>query len=152
MLKYNDLLGKSFELGVQDCFQLCRDFYLNNFGIEIPNISRPQDWEADTYDLIGNHYQLSGFEKIDSEEPRWPPRTGDVLVTTIGGSIPNHLVIYVGDNKIIHHRRFGLSSEEPLKPIWRRVTSYILRHPSVPVDLDTKPKIHLKDILDAKFI
>ena len=151
MLKYNHLLGKQFDLGVQDCFQMCRDFFKDNFDIDIPDISRPHDWKADDLDLIGDFYHLTGFEKIDSEE-EWPPHPADVLVVTLGGSTPNHLAIYVDNNEIIDHRTNRLSTKETLRPVWRRYTSYILRHPNVPDMRVEKPLVNLEDILRDRFI
>ena len=142
--------GKSFNLGVQDCFSLSIDFFKENFNIVIPNISRPHDWDADKLDLINDFYHLSGFKKIDAEA-EWPPRPADVLVTTISGSNPNHLVIYLGSNEILHHPNNQLSKKEMMRPVWKRFTSYILRHPDVPDLSVTKPLIKLEDILDERF-
>lgn len=150
-MKYKHLLGKEFDLGTQDCFRMCGDFFYDNFGIQIPNIARPHDWEADGLDLINEFYHLSGFKKIDAEE-NWPPRPADVLVTTVGGRTPNHLVIYLGGNKMIHHQRNRLSNEETMRPVWRRFTSFILRHPDVPDMTVKKPIMNLEDILSEKFI
>lgn len=150
-LVYENLVGKSFSLGKQDCFSLTIDFFKQNFDIEIPNIARPADWKPDEVDLISQFYHLSGFEKLDVEET-WPPRPADVLVTTIGGSNPNHLVIYLGGNQIIHHKQYSISSVETMRPIWKRVTSYILRHPDVPDLTPVKPTMKLEDILNEKFI
>lgn len=150
-MKYKHLIGKQFDLGTQDCFNLTMDFFLDNFDIKIPNIARPHDWEADGLDLINSFYHLSGFKKFDAED-NWPPRPADVLVTTVGGRTPNHLVIYLGGNKIIHHQRGRLSNEETMRPVWRRFTSFILRHPDVPHIGNERPILQLEDILNDRFI
>lgn len=150
-LKYDNLLLKPFQLGSQDCFKLTIDFFKQNFDIDIPSIARPADWNPDKLDLISQFYPLSGFKKLDVEE-NWPPRPADVLVTTIGGRNPSHLVIYVGENKIVHHKQHQFSSEEIMRPIWKKVTSYILRHPDVPDLTPQKPTIHLQDLLNDRFI
>jgi cell wall-associated NlpC family hydrolase len=33
---------------VRDCYELGRDFFRDNFGIELTNYARPHDWSADT--------------------------------------------------------------------------------------------------------
>lgn len=151
MLIHEGLLGKPFNLGVQDCFKMCVDFFKMNFGIEIPEISRPHDWEADKLDLINQFYHLTGFVKLDAEE-HWPPLPGDVLVTTVGGSTPNHLVIYLGSNEIIHHMHGTMSKKETLRPVWKRFTSYILRHPDVPDLRVTPPTITIEELVRDRFI
>ena len=150
-LIYENLVGKHFELGVQDCFRLVIDFFEQNFGISIPNIARPSDWKADELDLINQFYHLSGFKKLDVEE-NWPPRPADVLVTIVGGSAPNHLVVCLDANQILHHKQYSISSAETMRPIWKKATSYILRHPDVPDLRPVKPTLHLKDILNERFV
>lgn len=148
---YEPFIGKKFELGRQDCFTLCSDFYRENFGISFPNIARPHDWSADKLDLISDFHKLCGFDKLDNEE-HWPPRPADILATVTGSSNPNHLVIYLGGNEILHHKYMGISSKEPMRPVWKRFTSYILRHPDVPNMIPQKPLIKLEDILNERFI
>lgn len=139
--------GKPFHLGVQDCFTLVRDFYLFNFGIEMPDISRPNDWDASKDDIIGKSYEACGFEKLDVDET-WPPLPADILACVVGGSTPNHLVVYMGHNEILHHKYGVMSSRETMRPAWKRYTSYILRHPLVPNLSPVKPTMTLKEAYD----
>lgn len=150
-LEYEHLLHKKFQLGVQDCFTMCRNFYKDNFSIDMPDIARPNNWEADNLDLINKFYHLTGFKKLDLEE-NWPPRPGDVLVTTIGGSTPNHLVICLDSNLIMHHQYMTMSRKELMRPVWKRFTSFILRHPDVPDLRPEKPKVVLEEMLLEKYI
>jgi len=143
--KTNNLENKPFHLGKQDCFTLVQDFFKTNFGIEMPDIARPNDWVADKDNLIDKWYHLTGFEKLDVDE-EWPPRPADVLVCTVGGSVPNHLVVFLGGNEIIHHKDGMLSAKETMRPAWKRYTSYILRHPEVPDLREKKPTL---DLLEA---
>ncbi len=149
--KTDHLEGKPFILGSQDCFELARGFFLTNFGIDMPNISRPNDWQADKDNLIDKWFHLTGFEKLDVDE-EWPPRPGDVLVCTVGGSVPNHLVIYLGSNEIIHHKANMLSGKELMRPAWKRYTSYILRHPEVPDLTEKKPTMDLLEAYREKLV
>src|ERR1041384_3394397 len=127
-IEYENLIGIPFEINVEDCFTTMSDFYKLNFDIDIPNFARPKNWDADELDLIGMLYKKAGFEKVDT----WELRPGDLLATAIGSSNPNHLVIYVGDNLILHHRLNALSDVEVFRPFWKMVTCYVLRHPQVP--------------------
>jgi cell wall-associated NlpC family hydrolase len=147
-LKYENLLGKPWKINEVDCFSMVRDFFKQNFDIDIENIARPNNWDADVLDLITLSYPRSGFEIMHNWDDLRP---ADVLCTAFNSSNPNHFVIYVGDNKIIHHR-FGMNStEETYRPAWRAVTGYVLRHPDVP---DLRPKLpdgNLEDLIRARF-
>ncbi|MAD95709.1 MAG: hypothetical protein CMB99_00030 [Flavobacteriaceae bacterium] len=143
--------GKFFNLGKQDCFSVVEGFYLENFGIEIPPFSRPSDWDPETDNLIEKYWPLSGFEMLDVDE-HWPPRPADIMVCTVGGSVPNHLVIFLGGNEILHHKVNMMSSRETMRPAWRRYTSYLLRHPDVPDLREKKPTLELKEVYDEGLV
>jgi cell wall-associated NlpC family hydrolase len=147
----NGLEGRAFHLGVTDCFTLVRDFYKKNFDIDMPDFSRPNDWKPEEDNMIDNLYEVAGFEKLDVDL-NWPPRPADLLVCTVGGAVPNHLVVVLGGNEIIHHKVGMFSAKETMRPAWRRYTSYILRHPQVPDLTEKKPSMTLKEVYDAKLV
>lgn len=146
-IEYESLVGLPFVAGKQDCFTLTRDFFRINFGIDIPNFSRPTDWDADRLNLIPKLYPLAGFEKVDT----WDLRPGDVLATAIGSSNPNHFVVYVGDNLLLQHKYMQLSSTETFRPAWKMVTCFVLRHPDVPDLTPVYPDISLEDLLRKRY-
>lgn len=149
-LEYENLLGKPWIINEQDCFTLGRDFYKQNFGIDIPDFSRPNDWDADELDLIRINSLKSGFKIITDED--WNDlRPGDILAVAINSSNANHLVVYVGNNEIIHHLFFKTSCKEILRPIWRMSTMYILRHPDVPDLRPEVPSTTFEEVLRARF-
>jgi cell wall-associated NlpC family hydrolase len=148
-LKYENLLGKEWEINKQDCFTLARDFYIQNFDIEVPDFARPLHWNADRYDLIRKGFPKCGF-KVTHED--WDDlRPGDVLAMGIITSNADHLAVYVGESEVIHHRFGRTSCKELLRPFWRMATLYVLRHPDVP-DLRPKlPDITIEEVLRARF-
>ena len=143
--------GKLFNLGKQDCFTAVKDFYSVNFGIEMPDFARPNDWIADEDDLIAQYWPIAGFKKLDVDE-NWPPRPADLLVCTVGGSTPNHLIIYLGGNEILHHKANVISSKEMMRPAWRRYAAYMLRHPDVPDMTEKKQTRTLMEVYDAGLV
>lgn len=145
------LVNKFFDLGRQDCFTLVMDFFRTNFGIIIPDVARPNDWDPETDNLIDKHWIESGFQKLDVDE-NWPPRPADVLVCTVGGSVPNHLVVYLGGNRIIHHKVGMMSGEEVMRPAWKRYTSFILRHPDVKVPVNNQKSLTLREVYDEGLV
>jgi len=148
-LKYDNLLGFPWEMNERDCFTLVREFYEQNFGIQIQNIARPNDWNSDTLDLIGRLYATNGFFKVTD---MWDDlRPADILACSVQSGNPNHLAIYIGNNELLHHRLGVNSSVETLRPFWRMTTGYILRHPDVPDLRPVLPDVNLEDLLRARF-
>lgn len=141
-MKWDNLLGLPFEMGVRDCFALSRDFFQQNFGFEFEDYARPNNWDADRLNLIEACYTQEGFEKISDWKAK-DLRPADVLCMAIGSSAPNHFAVCVGDNMMIHHLENRLSSEEVYRDFWRNMTCFILRHPDVP---DLRPVYPDKDI------
>lgn len=136
MIKFEGLLGREFKHGESDCYSLMRDFYRMNFGIEVPDLARPDNWwepdgEGKHLNLYLDHYQWAGFSLITSLNPRdWLP--GDVILMAIRSSVANHGAILLPGEKIIHHFHSNLSQIDPYsRPIWRDNTVAILRHPEV---------------------
>lgn len=146
-LKYEHLVGRPFtEIGGFDCLQLVTDFYRDNFGIIIPHFARPKDWLADKLDLINLVHEKAGFTKITD----WRPDTlqpADLLCLAINEATANHLVIYLGDDKILHHLYGRFSKDEVFRDIWRTRTAYVLRHPSVPDLRPVYPDVQLEDMI-----
>lgn len=141
-MKHEHLTGVPFQWGVDDCFTLTRRFFADNFDIPIRNYARPNDWEADAIDLLRVAYPREGFEIITSWKAQ-DIRPGDVLCFSIGEGNSNHLGIYLGDNKFLHHLFNRLSSVEEFRDFWLSRINYILRHPSVP---DLRPVLPTTDI------
>lgn len=150
MIEYNDLLGRQFELSRFDCFTMVSDFYLKNYGISITNYARPKDWSSDDIDIIGQSYPREGFSKVQD----WSIATlqpGDLLAMAIGSSKANHLAIYIGQNKIVHHLMYQLSREEILRDFWRKSVCYVLRHNDVSYEEPEKPTTTIEELLNARY-
>lgn len=149
-LKFEHLQGIDFTgIGQRDCYELNRDFFRDNFGIELPPFARPHDWESDKIDLIRNLHEQCGFEAITEWKIK-DLRPADVLAMSINESNPNHLAINLGDGNILHHL-FGRKSRiEPLAGFWRNHTAFVLRHPDVPDLRPVYPDVQYMDLLNAR--
>lgn len=149
MLEYENLLGHRHLRGVRDCFALGRAFFQQNFGIEITNYARPNDWSSDEIDLIRLLYEREGFELISDWKIK-DLRPADVMVMCIGEANPNHFAIVVEDNQILHHLENSLSRVEILRDFWRNSTAFILRHPSVPDLRPIHPDVDIRTLLNER--
>lgn len=126
-IKYEHLLGLPFKHGFQDCFELGRKFYLENFNIEVPAFARPDDWWHRGMNLYYDHYRAAGFDLVSD----WSWRTlniADVLLMAIKTEHPCHCAVYLGQGKILHHFYNRFSETVSIKGIWRNSTVAVLRH------------------------
>lgn len=149
-IKYEHLLGRPFSVGRTDCLALFRDLYMDNWGIKITDYARTAGWETKGLDLIRLLYEREGFIMIPQEQMTANElRPGDVACTMIGASVPNHFAVYVGDNKIVHHKAGAFSNVETYRAVWRGYTSFFLRHPNVPDIRITYPSVDIGELIRA---
>lgn len=151
MVNYEHLIGRPFCWGSTDCFGLARSFFSDNWGIAIRDYARPADWHNRSADLIRMLYQRENFILLAKEQvPDSELRPGDVAVMALGTSIPNHFAVFVGENRILHHKTGAMSNVETYRSFWRGYTSFFLRHPDVP-DMRVKyPDVEIGDLIRAQ--
>ncbi len=117
------LVGREFSHGVNDCYQLVRDWYRRERGIELKNFMRIDGWWERGENLYLKHYAEAGFYLVDGE-----PEEGDMIVMQIRSTQPNHAAVYLGDGLILHHLYGRLSSRDVYGGYWKDVTRMIMRH------------------------
>ena len=118
------LFGRSFEHGTIDCYTFIRDYYKQELSIEIPDYQRQQEWWLKSENLYLDNFKAAGFRQIDELQQH------DVILMTVGGQVPNHGAIYLGDNKIGHHQVGRLSSKDVYGGWYAKITTHIVRHKS----------------------
>lgn len=149
-LRFGHLLGRPYEPGREHCYSLVRDFFRDNFGLELTNYAVPHDWDSDVLDLIGLIHEREGFEKVHD----WTLinlRPADVLCVAVQSGHPNHFMINVGSNQLLHHPLMKASTVDPMRSFWRMATCYVLRHPSVPDLTPVKEPVSIKELVDARY-
>ncbi|MER8983976.1 NlpC/P60 family protein [Mesorhizobium sp. M0843] len=145
-MNYQHLLGRKFAWGSQDCFGLMRDFYSDVFGIELPNIARPEDFYQKGLNLFGENYRSMGFKEIQVHPSEI--KFGDVIVAAIGSTFGNHCGTFVENGRILHHLYGGLSQVSPFRGIMRNNCIAIYRHQDVPSVVVTQAETRdLRDFL-----
>lgn len=149
-IKYDHLVGRQYEASEANCYQLARAFFDDNFGLKLTDYAIPSDWDSDVVDLLEQLHEREGFEKIADWRIK-DLRPGDVLCTAVGSKAPNHIVINLGGNLVLHHLRGRLSAAEPLRDYWRMVTCFLLRHPAVPDLRPVPPLIPLEEVLRVRY-
>lgn len=149
-LKAEHLQGIPFTgIGKRDCYELVRDFYRDNFNIELTPYARPHDWESDKLDLIRNHYEAEGFEMLTDWKIK-DLRPADLLIMAVNESNPNHIAINLGDGRILHHLYGKRSRIEEFHGWWRNHVSFVVRHKDVPDLRPVYPDVDYMELLRAR--
>lgn len=119
------LIGRQFSKGVLDCYALVKDHYSETLNIELPKYERPAVWHE-----IGNSYLLDNFracglfEEVSLEDLQ----PNDCILMQIGSTVPSHVAVYTGDNKILHHVIGRLSGYDVYGGFWRKVSTHAFRY------------------------
>lgn len=128
MKNLSQYLGRPFVFGVTDCYTLVRDFYKNEFGIELTNYARYDGWWNDGLNLYVDNIRKEGFFLLQQGEEL---RYGDVILMCLSSPVPSHAAIYVGNNKVLHHVQNRLSRVDDYRGMFRNFTASIWRHESL---------------------
>ena len=116
--------GRKYEHNINDCATIVRDFFdFNGIKFHIPDHS--ERWWHEGKNLYIDGYENAGFEKISKTSDI---QYGDVFLINYASPVPNHALIYVGNNKILHHQMDNISKVERLDRFHLRFTHSIYRH------------------------
>lgn len=120
-------IGHSFKFGARDCLTMVETFYRNEFRIYLPIRHRDDSTMEKNPNLIIDNITNFGFCKISKEDSL---RYGDVIICK-GIKSPSHLMIYIGNNQILHHRYNKYSTVENYNHFYKMQTFCIVRHNSL---------------------
>ena len=145
-LRYEHLIGRPYdESKSHDCYEIARDFYRDNFGIQLPALARPHAWWEQGLNLYMDHFAENGFYVLDCPPRDWLP--GDGFLMAVKSPIANHSAIYLGENQILHHLYGRFSNVELYSGLWKRFTVAVLRHKDVKITEVERPQLNLLDVL-----
>ena len=122
--KKTELYGRGYVWQIADCGTFIRDFYTQEFGIDIPDFYRPPKFWEQGIELYLNSYEEAGFYPIEFKELEY----GDVILFALGSSITTHGAVYIGDNKIAHHLSGRLSCKDVLGSYYLDRATKFIRH------------------------
>lgn len=142
-LKYQRLEGFEFVHGSRDCYTLVREFYRDNFGLELTDYARPDDWWDEGLNLYMDNFAKEGFVQVDFNPYEMQP--GDLFLSAILSSVPNHASVYLGDGLILHHLPGRLSTHELFAGLVRSNLCACLRHPKAVLPEISEPAVNLLD-------
>ena len=120
-------IGRPWVWGIYDCWTLTRDYYAS-VGLNLRDFVRPEDPEEFARNpLFEKYYEELGFRVLNYDEPI---KEGDSLLFSIYGNGLNHVGVYVGESKILHHIQGRLSGREYYGEYLQKNTGKRLRHES----------------------
>ena len=119
-------VGRVFAHGVVDCYSLCRDWYAREWGLQLRDYDRRDQWWEQGQNLYLDNFQKEGFRQIPIEELQ----RGDALLMQLSSPVPNHAAVYLGDQQVLHHVQGRLSSRDVYGGYYLKNTACALRHES----------------------
>lgn len=133
------LVGRPYVFGVFDCWLLCRDYLLREFGARLDALPALHvvDWFEGNVDILGDNYEAQHLVKMP---PNTPLQRGDILFMQLGSKMPDHCAVYTGGGLILHHLTDRLSCHAVYGGQWQKHTTHHLRHQDLlgGVDVDVK--------------
>lgn len=145
MLKYNHLLGLDFDMDKQNCYQLFRRFYKDNYDIELTDYACPTNWWNADLDLFSRLTTEEGFYPINDHPRDWRP--GDLVVMAIGSSTGNHCAVVLDTGDILHHLVGQRSCVTSYGGLFRNTTVGVYRHKDIPLQQAEEQLVDFKDLL-----
>lgn len=120
-------IGAKFEYNKNDCLSLVERYYNDEFNIKLPIYERNDQTIEKNPLLFIENIENYGFQELDKNIEL---KNGDIIITnSIKG--PTHLMIYIGNNNILHHRFGSFSTVEIYNNFYKQNTHLILRHKSL---------------------
>lgn len=122
------LVSRQWAHGVLDCWALCRDWYAREWGLDLPDPPRVDEWWNDGVTSLYNDAALgqAGFERVRDNALR----KGDLIIMQIRSKnrVPNHAGVYIGDGQMLHHMYGRLSTRDTYGGYYAETTRAIWRH------------------------
>jgi proteasome lid subunit RPN8/RPN11 len=119
-------VGREFAFGVVDCYSLCRDWYKREFGLDLKDYDRRDQFWLKGENLYMDNFASEGFHRIPINELQY----GDAILMQLQSPLPNHAAIYLGDQLILHHVQGRLSSRDLYGGYYLKSTVCAVRHES----------------------
>lgn len=121
------LIGRKWVWAISDCWTLVRDWYQEEWQLELPDWERPVSFaEFEAAPMFDGCWESAGFVEVELKDMQ----PGDALLMALENSKLNHCAIYLGDQLILHHVRGRLSSRDLYGGYYLKSTGRVLRHGS----------------------
>ena len=119
------LVGEPFLWGEKDCFGLVRTFLRQEKGIYINDYLRDDSFQSTDNNQIIENIEKEGY--VDTGYTCLLKKH-DVLLFNSGRVNIQHMAIYMGNSRILHHPLHMLSNIEIMNQKWHDRLRHVLRH------------------------
>jgi len=123
------IIGRPYVYKLFDCYTLIRDWYKENLGIDLK-----VDYEVPTLDEWISHPEYDslippmaikhGFTEVSLADAK----RGDLLLFSCTTQSTDHLGIYLGEQRFVHHSINRLSSVDLYGGYWLKQTNKVMRY------------------------
>lgn len=143
-----ELLNQPYVDGKADCYGLARDYYKQEFGLELRNYARPIGFDHEGLDLLMDNFAKEGFEIVPVSGISALEKGDGLLFSILGSKTVNHVGVYVGAGYFIHHLYQKLSKCEALDQRWYQRIALVVRNPEISaINIAKIGKVSLLDLL-----
>lgn len=119
------LIGRPWVWEAADCYSLVRDWHVENTGLKLPDLARPESPDSDEAKaFFENNWKRLGFKAIANPAETLP---GDVAMIALVSTNADHVGVILDGGMILHHLRDRPSSREIYGGWLRRRTVRIVR-------------------------
>ena len=143
------LSGLEYISGKQDCYGLIRRYYQECYSVTLTNYARPIFFWDNGLNFIDDCFEKEGF---DSLIPGEKMRIGDLLCMNVASSMPNHLAIYVGGGKILHHLFNCFSTHDDWNWKWKNRTLRTIRRRDLSPQEPKRTMVQFHEISKAQVL
>jgi len=119
-------VGREFSHGIVDCYSLVRDFYKREFGLQLNDYNRRDQWWEKGENMYLDNFAKEGFLSVDLSDVSY----GDLFLMQLESPVPNHAGIYLDNGIVLHHVQGRLSSRDVYGGYYQKVTAKVLKHES----------------------
>lgn len=120
------LEGIPYKAGDTDCYGLFRRYYREKFALNLTNYARPLFFWKSGLDLFNCYFRAEGFRPLLPSENL---SVGDGILMAVLSTHPNHIGVYLGRNRMLHHFHDRPSEVTDYSSKWRHRTFVTIRHP-----------------------
>jgi proteasome lid subunit RPN8/RPN11 len=122
----NPYIGRFFEYGRTDCYELVREYYQKELNIELSHYNRDDNWDETIPYVFEENYAKEGFFQVDELK-----KHDCILMKYRETDIAGHVMIYLGNDIVLHHPWNRFSLIESYSNFYKRKTKLKLRHKSL---------------------